>query len=267
MFDGREPGARRATVVLACLALTAASAGCGQASNDPYGISRSGSGGTGRAGSTSTGGTSTGGTGASAAGTGGSAVVDGGAAGSMMGSGGGGQQLPADCPEINPIPVPGQTIVLRSVTFEPAMIVLQNVSDTIQVIGGGRQGWQWCNFPAYWPISEAGDVELSPGETFAFEPFYNENVRQLDPEGGEMGIYTTTGAYTTASLMRAFTSWGDVLSQREPTAVAGGYWIFNERIEIGPGDAGFVIVGESDRASGYQAVRAACLVPPPNEED
>lgn len=184
----------------------------------------------------------------------------------MMGSGGSGPQLPADCPEINPIPVPGQTIALRSVTFEPAMIVLQNVSNTTQVIEGGFQGWQWCNFPAYWPISEAGDVELSPGETFAFEPFYNDNVRQLDPEAGELGIYTTTGSYTTASLMRAFVSWGDVLSQREPTAVAGGYWIFNERIEIGPNDAGFVIVGESDRASGYQAVRAACLVPPPNEE-
>ncbi len=195
-----------------------------------------------------------------------------GAAGSSMvpatGGGGGAPQLPADCPEISPIPVEGQTIVLRSLNFETSEMVLQNVSDTTQTIVGGRQGWQWCNFPAYWAISEPRDVVLSPGETFAFIAVYNTTgPRIFDPEGGEMGIYTTTGSFTTAELMRAFVSWGDVLPQREATAAAAGYWVFDERIEIGPADDGFVIVGESDRASGYEGVRAACLVAPPNDED
>jgi hypothetical protein len=82
-----------------------------------------------------------------------------------------------------------------------------------------------------------------------------------------MGIYTTTGSFTTADLMRAFVSWGDVLPQREATAAAAGYWVFDERIEIGPTDDGFVIVGDSDRASGYEGVREACLVAPPNGDD
>jgi hypothetical protein len=185
----------------------------------------------------------------------------------MGGGQGSAPPLPADCPEITPIPVPGQQIVLRSLNFNTSEIVLQNVSNTTVTILGDRQGWQWCNFPAYWTIYEAADVELSPGETFSFIAIYNTTgPRLLDPEGGEMGIYTTTGSFTTAELMRAFVSWGEVIPQREPTASQGGYWVYGDRIQVGPNDAGFVIVGASDRGDGYQGVRAACLAAPPNEE-
>jgi hypothetical protein len=254
------------------------SLGCGEISNDPNGLNgRSGSsnaGAAGAAGRGGSGGSSTqmgvGGSAMADAGAGGGAAGAAGAAGGSMegAAGAGAPQLPADCPEITPNPVEGQTIVLRSLNFLTSEMVLQNVSDTTQTIVGGRQGWQWCNFPAYWAISEPGDVELSPGETFAFIAVYNTTgPRIFDPEGGEMGIYTTTGSFTTADLMRAFVSWGDVLPQREATAAAGGYWVFDERIEIGAADDGFVIVGDSDRASGYEGVRAACLVAPPNEDD
>lgn len=191
----------------------------------------------------------------------------GGGAGSMTGGqGGGASVLPADCPEINPIGVPGQQIVIRSMNFVTSEVVLQNISDSNVTIVGQRNGWQWCNFPAYWTVYEAADVVLSPGETFAFIAVYNmTGPREFAPEGGEMGIYSTTGSFTTAELLRAFVSWGETAPLREPTAFQAGYWVYGDRIEIGPGDDGFVIVGESDRASGYQGVRQACLVAPPNE--
>ena len=246
--------------------------GCGQVSNDPNGIgrpiSRAGAGGGGRGGSSAAG---RGGS-ENEGGSGGSAIVDagsfageGGAAGSTSGGSGAGPTLPADCPVPNPVPAPGQTIAIQSLNFENSEVVLKNVSDETQVILGGRQGWQWCQFPAYWTIYEAEDVELSPGETFAFPLIYRVAVREIFPEGGELGIYTTTGSFTTASLMRAFVSWGDVLPQRESTAVQAGLWTYEDRIQIDPDDAGFVLVGPADRASSYQSVRAACLQPPPNE--
>jgi hypothetical protein len=265
--------ARMPSGVVSALGIALAFAGgaCGGTSNNPNGISTGGTSGGGRGG------------GMSAAGRGGSmssggdagsadAGEEGGSAGSSMGgmatggSSGSGQQLPADCPEINPIPVPGQLLVLRSLRFEPGEFVLQNVSDEPVTITGGRQGWQWCQFPAYWNLSEEEDVVIEPGESRAFAMVYNLGYRDMEPEGGEMGIYTSPGSFTTASLMRAFVSWGEVLPQREPTAVAGGYWVFDERVEVGPTDAGFVIVGESNRASGYQGVRAACLEPPPTSD-
>jgi hypothetical protein len=257
-------------VAFTAVALALAGVACGDASNNPNGISTGGRSSAGRGGMSSGGrggDTSSGGRAGSA-----DAGDEGGSAGSSMGgmatggNSGSGQQLPADCPEINPIPVPGQQVVLRSLRFEPGEFVLQNVSDAPVTITGGRQGWQWCQFPAYWNLAEEDDVVLGPGESRAFAMVYNLGYRNMEPEGGEMGIYTVPGSFTTASLMRAFVSWGDVLPQREPTAVAGGYWVFDERVEIGPNDAGFVIVGESNRASGYQGVRAACLAPPPNPD-
>jgi len=249
-----------------------AGVGCGQVSNDPNGIgrpnSRAGAGGAGN------GGSSQGGRGGSEdeGGSGGSAIVDagglggdGGAAGSSSGGSGAGPTLPADCPVPDPVPALGQTIAIQSLNFETSEVVLKNVSDETQVVLGGRQGWQWCQFPAYWTIYEAADVELSPGETFAFTLIYRIAPREIFPEGGELGIYTTTGSFTTTSLMRAFVSWGDVLPQRESTAVQAGLWTYEDRILIDPGDAGFVLVGPADRASSYQSVRSACLEAPPNE--
>ena len=246
--------------------------GCGQVSNDPNGIGgpsiRAGAGGGGRGGSAQGG---RGGT-EDEGGSGGSAIVDagslggeGGAAGGSSGGSGSGPTLPADCPVPNPVPAPGQTIAIQSLNFETSEVVLKNVSDQPEVVLGGRQGWQWCQFPAYWTIFEAEDVELSPGETFAFTLVYRVAVREIFPEGGELGIYTTTGSFTTTSLMRSFVSWGDVLPQRESTAVQAGLWTYEDRIQIDPGDAGFVLVGRADRAASYQSVRSDCLVAPPNE--
>jgi hypothetical protein len=270
MIYGSKAPMRRAGVSVLAIALALAAGACGEASNNPNGISSGGESSAGRGGDILTGGRG----GTSSGGRGGSAVADAGdgTAGSSMGgmaaggSSGSGQQLPADCPEINPIPVAGQQVVVRSLRFEPGEFVLQNVSDEPVTVTGGRQGWQWCQFPAYWTLSEASDVVLNPGETHVFPMVYNQGYRNMDPEGGELGIYTTTGSFTTASLMRAFVSWGEVLPQREPTAVAGGYWVFDERIEVGANDAGFVIVGQSNRASGYQGVRSACLATPPNPD-
>jgi hypothetical protein len=181
--------------------------------------------------------------------------------------GGSGTTVPAGCPEPNPIPGPGARIVIRSVSFNTGVIVLQNVSDTDQTILGGRQGWQWCNFPVYWNVVLTNDnVVLAPGQTFSFVAVNNTQGQwSFDPDGGELGIYTTTGSFTTIDLMRAFVSWADAQPSREPTAVMAGYWTNGERITIGPGDGGFVIVGESDRASGYRGVPARCLVDNPDQ--
>jgi hypothetical protein len=272
MITLKAPSARAAKLVsITCLVL-----GCaGEISTTPDEV---GSGGTsgGRAGAAGSGGRagSAGGGGRggseSDGGRAGSAVADagseGGAAGGSMTETPPAPQLPPDCPAINPIPVAGQEIVIQSMNFNNSEVVLRNVSDHDVTILGQRTGWQWCNFPAYWVINEASDVVLSPDETFAFTAIYNTTgPREFDPEGGEMGIYTTTGSFTTADLMRAFVSWGNVIPQREATASAGGYWAYGDRIQGTEDAAGFVIVGESNRADGYQAVRAACLAAPPNQ--
>jgi hypothetical protein len=175
-------------------------------------------------------------------------------------------------------------VVIRSVKFGtlgtedsavvPAEVVVENVSDTDQTIVGGRQGWQWCDFPVYWNLVLTDDnVTLAPGETYAFTLINNtEGPWALDREGGEMAIYSEPGSFMTSALMRAFVSWGVFGCEeegacgprRENVATEGGYWTFNERIRIGPLDAGFVIVGAADRAEGYESVPERCLVAPPN---
>jgi hypothetical protein len=248
---------------------------CGQISeseDDLGGSTSAGSGGrAGSGGSTASAGSGGSAGRAGAAGRGGSggsgtpdAGTEGGAAGTSTGSTD--PVLPADCPEIHSIPAAGQSIVLQSVNFNTSEIVLRNASNAPVTIVGNRNGWQWCNFPAYWAITESGDVELAPDETYAFTAIYNTTgPRQLDPEGGELGIYTATGSFTTADLMRAFVSWGDVIPQRESTAASAGLWAFGDRIAVEETSAGFVAVGAADRASGYQAVRAACLAAPANQ--
>ena len=186
--------------------------GCGQVSNDPNGIAsrpstRAGAGGeaagSSRAGA---GGEEEGGRGGAPAMSADAGGLEDNGGSSGTSQVGGDPPLPDDCPEIDPIPAPGQVIVIQSVNFDTSEVVLKNVSDETQVILGGRQGWQWCQFPAYWTIYEAADVELSPGETFAFTLIYGTTLRPLDPDGGELGIYNTTGSFTTANLMRAFVS-------------------------------------------------------------
>jgi hypothetical protein len=276
MISGREHRAcfdNRAFAVAFISSLSAMGLGCGGISNDPNGInggggSRAGSNNAGAAGSAGAAGAAGAGGSSEQGGSGGTSEggSDGGTAGGSSG-GAGGTTLPAGCPEPNPIPGPGAQVVIRSVTFDTGVIVLQNVSDTNQTILGGRLGWQWCNFPVYWNVVLTDDnVVLSPGETFSFVAVNNTMGQwSFDPEGGELGIYTTTGAFREAELMRAFVSWADAQPSREATAVEGGYWTYDERIEIGANDAGFVIVGESNRAAGYQGVPARCLVDTPNQ--
>lgn len=221
----------------------------------------------GEAGTSSSGGT---------AGDAGSGNVEPDAAAGGTGAGGTGVQsgfmYPPGCPVPTPEPVPGQTIVIQSVNFITSEVVIRNVSDSDVEVIAGRQGWQWCAFPAYWNLilseDPADNVTLSPGETFAFPAVYNQNgLWPMTPEGGEMAIYVNTGSFMTASQMRAFVSWGEAPSSRENVAVMGGYWTNSDRIAVAITAAGFVITGRSDRASGYRAVREECLVHPPNEQE
>ena len=254
------------TALAAALGLSAAlTNGCGDISDTP------GSGGAG--GSAMTGGVGAGG-GAGRGGMGGGGGMGGAMvtadAGADMGGAGGAQGgttgLPSYCPTPAPIPAPGQVIVINSINFNTSEVVLKNVSSTSQTIRGGRQGWQWCNFPAYWNVVlTETNVVLAPGQTFAFIPINNTMGEwELAREGGELGIITETGGFTTPDFYRAFVSWGDTQPLREPSAVAGGYWTGNERIEVDPSDAGFLLTGNASRAAGYTSVPAGCLVAPPN---
>jgi hypothetical protein len=164
------------------------------------------------------------------------------------------------------MPVPGQVIALQSVNFETSEIVIRNVSASDQTIVGGRRGWQWCNYPHYWNLGdEIGNVVLKPGGTFRFIANNNQSGPvELFPEGGEFAIYTTTGSFTSAELMRSFVAWGDIQAVREPTAVTAGLWTFGERVEVRSGHTGIVAVGNTKIGSGYVSVRAACLLAPSN---
>lgn len=235
---------------------------CGEVSDPPgsglAGRGGGGGGGTGQAGAAGRGGGGAGGEGGRAG------AVDAGAdTGAPSGGSGGG--VPAGCPSPAPIPPPGQGIVIHSINFNSGEIVLKNVSASVQTIASGRQGAQWCNYPYYWQVAYTEeDVVLAPGATFAFVPVYNTMGPWLvDREGGEMAILFGSQGFTDPDNYRAFVSWGDTDSIREPIAVQAGLWAFDERIDLGRA-AGFVLVGDATRAAGYEAVPARCLVAPPN---
>jgi hypothetical protein len=277
MTDGAKAPTRGKCVSFLGIALALAGAACSDGSNDPNGISsggasagRGGSSTAGRGGSTSSGGTSSGGT--SSGGSAGSAMVDAGSEGGAAGSSTGGSSMggasgsggrPAGCPEPSPIPPAGQTIVIQSLNVNTAEITLRNTSSAPQSITLGRAGWQWCEFPRYWSLSEVdGILELAPGETYSFFAINNQSGQpELVVEEGEMAIYNRVQAFDDYDAVEAFVAWGDVQAFRESYAVQRGVWTFDERIEIASGHAGFIATGETDRASGYTSVPARCLVP------
>jgi len=217
-------------------------------------------------------GMSLGGTAGSSAGTGGTrnVVAD-------AGPDGGGTSpapafsYPAGCPVPAPTAAPEalipQKVAIQSINFITRQIVIKNISTSPVIITGNpeRSGWQWCNFPAYWYITET-DVTLLPGQTYKFFPDYNQDgVREFYPDQGEIGIYSTSGSFDEADLMLAFVSWGARLTGgRENVATLAKIWTFDEHVALTETAAGFVATGPADRASSYVEVPARCLVAPPN---
>jgi len=267
-LSNKTPGLDLVAVVALALGV-----GCGGGSNDPNGpqgdpITRAGSGG-------QSGASSRAGSGGrqNQSGTGGAIAADaggiGGAAGSS-GAGGGGSEppVPEGCPEITPIAAPGQVIGIQSVHFGRSEVVLRNVSDVQQTIIGGRQGWQWCNVPGYWAVVIAEEnVVLAPGETYTFHLIERDATLRLLYDGedaadtNELGIYTTTGAFNNPELIEAFVSWGagSSFETRESTASMGEKWSYGSRVQVEPGDAGFVATGDARTGDGFTSVPDRCL--------
>ncbi len=257
-------GRQQQALSLMVMAAALACGGISTVPNDPATTAGSG----GRAGEGGDGGSA-----GSEAGDGGSAGSAGGAgeAGSAgasgsagsTGSGGSGGVRPAGCPEPTPIPVLGQTIVIQSVNINTAEIILRNATSSPQSIVLGRQGWQWCAYPRYWSFTdEAVTLELAPGETYSFIAINNQSGPiTLFREEGEMAIYSLPGVFEEYEYMQGFAAWGVVEAFRESYAVQKGLWVFDERIQIDSGDAGFIATGETNRASGYTSAPARCLVP------
>lgn len=250
------------------VALGLAGVACGDSSNNPNGISTGGTsaGRGGGAGSAGRGGDT------SSGGNGGSAIVDAGSEGGSAGSSDGGASMggssgsggrPEGCPEPNPIPVANQTIILQSINVNTAEMILRNPTSSPQSFVVGRAGWQWCSFPRYWSLTdEDTTIELAPGETYSFIAINNQSERpELYPEEGEMAIYDRIQAFDDVEAIQSFVAWGDIMAYRESYAVLKGIWTLGERIEIAPGDAGFIVTGATDRASGYTSAPARCLVP------
>lgn len=185
-------------------------------------------------------------------------------------SGSGGSMLapPPGCPVPSPVAAPDQVIGIRSVHFDRSEVVLQNVSRTTQTIEGGLLGWQWCNVPDYWNIVLAEeDIVLAPGETYTFRLIQRMGSTRVlydgesDSDTNELGIYTTTGAFTNPLLMEAFVSWGagSTYETREYIATEALKWTAGERVVIEPGHAGFVATGNANRGAGYTSVPERCL--------
>jgi hypothetical protein len=259
---GHQPALPSVALVVVSLGL-----GCGEISAPPQGEAGQGGsasggsagrgGGAGRGGTAGRGG-SAGTTGELDAGTDAAGTVDSGAAGT-------GNTLPPDCPVPSPVGEPGQIIAIQSVNFQTSEIVLRNVSDENQTVIGGRQGWQWCNYPHYWNVTDGDSVELAPGETLSFIAINNQSGPvSLFADGGEFAMYSTTGVFEESEFILAFVAWGDIVPVREPYAVSAGWWTFGELVDVLPSHAGIVATGSTKRGSGYTSVRAACLVAPPN---
>jgi hypothetical protein len=242
--------------------------GCGAVdSNNPPGQggragSAMGSGAAGSAGSGGAGGMSMGGSGGSQRDAGPETGSENGGSGPFM--------YPDGCP--TPVAIPAnsaQTIVIQSVNFRTSQVVIRNASPGPVAIEGGQMGWQWCNIPGY-DLLVLEDITLQPDETLAFYMIQNGRVIRplFDGEPGdpnELGIYIDAGSFDESDLIAAFVSWGAGYNGgREVTANLGEKWIFGERIEIGPGDDGFIITGKADEGAGYTSVPERCLVAPPN---
>lgn len=180
-----------------------------------------------------------------------------------MGGSAGSSSRPEGCPEPAPMPASGQAIVIQSLNVMTAEIILKNASSSPQSINLGRAGWQWCEFPRYWSLSEVdGVLELGPGETYSFFAINNQSGQpELVAAEGEMAIYNRIQAFDDYDAVEAFVAWGDVQAYRESYAVQRGVWTYDERIEIAPGHAGFIATGQTDLASGYTSAPARCLVP------
>lgn len=201
----------------------------------------------------------------------GSDLADAGADAVASSGSGGGTATPAGCPEPTPIAVsPEHPIVIQSVHFSRNEVVLRNVSQTTQILAGGRRGWQWCNFPDYWNVGLAEeDIVLEPSGTYKFRLLREDGrQRELYPgdegEVNEIGIYSAPGGFMTGDLIEAFVSWGTgstLLGSRESVAVQGGVWINSDRVEIEPGHAGFIATGPADQGAGYTSVPSRCLPP------
>jgi hypothetical protein len=252
-------------IALVALALT----GCGNGITEQDGVMVGGAGqgagsGGGGGGTVVSGGGSAGRAGGGA---GMASMSDAGAEGGSGGEGGssGGFMYPAGCPVPAPIPAkPNQQIVIQSLNFNTSEIVLKNVSTTPVVIKGTRSGWQWCNFPAYWYLSD-DDITLQPGQTFKFLPNYNTSgVRQFEKDSGEVGIYSVSGSFDEPDLILNFVSWGTgILGGREYVATMADVWTYDNHIDVGSG-AGFVATGNVKTAAGFTPVPTRCLVAPPN---
>jgi hypothetical protein len=182
------------------------------------------------------------------------------------GSQGGSFTLPPGCPTPAPEPVAGQTIAIQSINVRTSEIVLRNVATTTQTLALGRQGWQWCDWPMYFSLEDdAMMLKLAPGETYAFVAINNQSGPvPLYEDSGEMAMYPVTGVFEEYEFIQAYVTWGEIQAVREPYAVQKGLWIFGERIQIEPGDAGFIATGPTNVAAGYTSVGAECLRAPPN---
>lgn len=270
MIYGSKVWMPRSGVPFLGVVLAMAGVACGGSSNNPNGISIGGTS-AGRGGGASTagrGGSAGSGTGGSA----GSAMVDAGSGGATGGSSDGGASMggssgsggrPEGCPEPNPIPVAGQTIVIQSINVNTSEMILRNATSAPQSLVLGRANWQWCAFPMYWSLSEEEvTIQLAPGETYSFIAINNQSGPvPLFPEDGEMAVYSTSQDFNDFETMESFAAWGDIEAYRESYAVQKGVWTFGERIEIAPGHAGFIVTGETNLASGYTSAPARCLVP------
>lgn len=257
-------GKARLGVIGAALVLVTTA--CGEINAGPPAPGGSGQGG--NAGSSSGLAGASGGGGGPSAGTGGAegvSVPDAGQA-DAAGSQGGSFSLPPGCPTPAPEPAVGQTIAIQSINVQTSEIVLRNVATTPQTLELGRQAWQWCEWPMYSALEvDVSTVTLAPGDTYAFIAINNQSGRvTLYSDEGEMAMYPTTGVFEEYEFIQAFVAWGEIQAVRESYAVQKGLWVFGERIQINPGDAGFIATGPTDVAAGYTSVAAECLRAPPN---
>jgi hypothetical protein len=188
-------------------------------------------------------------------GSGGAAMMaDSGAPGGSSGSGQGGSSSNSNCPEIDPVPVPGQTIVIVAINIRDRIVYIQNVSDeSIEITGG--PGWQWCSLPAYGSLVTS-PVTLAPGEIFESSEMVGFSG---EVAGAEMAIYDEV-SFSDPDRMRAYVVWNMRAEQgREDTAAQAGLWTYLDRATVERGDVGLYATGPTNVASGYTSVPASCF--------
>ena len=107
---------------------------------------------------------------------------------------------------------------------------------------GSFDGWFLCQRPSYVDISSGG--ELAPGVSVQIPA--SAGYGALDPEDGEMGLYTAS-SFASSDAIVSYVEWGEDGHGRSSVAVEAGIW---DGVGVSAGGADAIVAANGATGSG-----------------